>query len=103
MNHNELVGWNVLREQMREMQVILLRDRADHPRVKIRMDLSRQILAGYTDHVAEVWSEGISPLARMFSLIYLGDWVSLYLAVLHQVDPTPVEVITRLKNELARI
>jgi glucose/mannose-6-phosphate isomerase len=103
MNHNELVGWSVLREQMREMQVILLRDQADHPRVKVRLDLSRQILAGYTDHVAEVWSEGISPLARMFSLIHLGDWVSLYLAVLHQVDPTPVEVITRLKNELARI
>jgi glucose/mannose-6-phosphate isomerase len=103
MNHNELVGWSVLREQMREMQVLLLRDRADHPRVKIRMDISRQILAGYTDHIAEVWSEGHSPLARMFSLIHLGDWVSLYLAVLHQVDPTPVEVITRLKNELARI
>ena len=103
MNHNELVGWSVLREQMREMQVILLRDRTDHPRVKIRMDISRQILAGYTDHIAEVWSEGHSPLARMFSLIALGDWVSLYLAMLNQVDPTPVEVITRLKNELARV
>ncbi len=88
---------------MREMQVILLRDREDHPRVKIRMDIPGEILAGYTDHVTEVWSEGNSPLARMFSLIHLGDWVSFYLAMLHQVDPTPVEVITRLKNELARV
>jgi glucose/mannose-6-phosphate isomerase len=37
----------------------------------------------------------------MFSLIYLGDWVSLYLAVLHGVDPTPVAAIDLLKKELA--
>jgi glucose/mannose-6-phosphate isomerase len=103
MNHNELVGWSVLREQMRDMQVILLRDAGDHPRVKIRTDITREILSHYTDHLTEVWSEGDSPLARMFSLIHLGDWVSLYLAVLHQVDPTPVEVINRLKTELARV
>ena len=32
----------------------------------------------------------------------LGDLVSIYLAVLRGVDPTPVEVIERLKDELAR-
>jgi glucose/mannose-6-phosphate isomerase len=103
MNHNELVGWSVLRQQMREMQVLLLRDAGDHARVKIRMDITRQILSNHTGHITEVWSEGRSPLARMFSLIALGDWVSLYLAILNQVDPTPVDVIARLKNELARV
>lgn len=102
MNHNELVGWNILRHQMREMQVVFLRDRGDHRRVQIRMDLSRQILREYTPHLTEVWSEGKSLLARMFSLLYLGDWTSLYLAILHRVDPTPVRVIDHLKRELSR-
>jgi glucose/mannose-6-phosphate isomerase len=39
----------------------------------------------------------------MFSLIYLGDWVSYYLAVLNRVDPTPVKVIDYLKAELAKV
>jgi glucose/mannose-6-phosphate isomerase len=103
MNHNELVGWHVLHQQMKEMQVVFLRDRDDHRRVQIRMDISRQILREYTPHLTEVWSEGKTLLARMFSLLYLGDWVSFYLAMLHRVDPTPVRVIDHLKQELARV
>ncbi|MEK9135578.1 MAG: SIS domain-containing protein [Bacteroidota bacterium] len=50
-----------------------------------------------------MWSEGTSLLARIFSLVYLGDWVSFYLALLHNVDPTPVKVIDYLKDELAKV
>ncbi len=32
----------------------------------------------------------------------LGDLVSLHLAAAHGVDPSPVEVIERLKEELGR-
>ena len=102
MNHNELVGWKVPREQMREFQVIFLRDKHDHARVQRRMDLSKQIIGEYTQHIAEVWSEGDSLLARMFSLVYLGDWVSYYLAILHGEDPMPVKVIDYLKEELGK-
>jgi glucose/mannose-6-phosphate isomerase len=48
-------------------------------------------------------SQGDSLLARMFSLIHLGDWVSYYLAVLNGVDPMPVPVIENLKKELEKI
>jgi glucose/mannose-6-phosphate isomerase len=101
MNHNELVGWKVLKDQMREMQVLVLRDKEDHKRVQIRMNITKSILSEYTSRVTEVWSEGTSLLTRMFSLVYLGDWVSYYLAILNKEDPTPVKVIEYLKNELA--
>lgn len=103
MNHNELVGWKVLREQMREIQVLFLRDREDHRRVQMRMDITKGILNTYTSRITEVWSEGTSLLARMFSLVYLGDWVSFYVAILHREDPTPVAVIDHLKHELAKV
>jgi glucose/mannose-6-phosphate isomerase len=103
MNHNELVGWKVLGDQMREMQVFFLRDKDDHPRVKVRMDITKEIICKYTPHVTEVWSEGSSLLSRIFSLISLGDWMSYYLAILHRVDPTPVEVIDHLKQELGKV
>ena len=49
-----------------------------------------------------VESRGETRTERVFSLVLLGDLVSLYLAVLRGVDPTPVQVIERLKGELAR-
>jgi glucose/mannose-6-phosphate isomerase len=101
MNHNELVGWNVLKQEMRLMQVFFLRDREEHPRVAKRIDITKQIVAEYTPHVADVWSEGTSRLARIFSLVHLGDWVSFYLAMLNAVDPMPVKVIDYLKEELS--
>jgi glucose/mannose-6-phosphate isomerase len=102
MNHNELVGWKVLENEMREMVVVFLRDKDDYKRVQMRMDLTKEIISRYTEHVEEVWSEGKSVLARMFSLIQLGDWVSFYLAILHGENPTPVAVIDYLKQSLAQ-
>ena len=39
----------------------------------------------------------------MFSLIYLGDWVSYYLAILNRTDPTEIPNISRLKQELSAV
>ncbi|MBI4535420.1 MAG: bifunctional phosphoglucose/phosphomannose isomerase [Ignavibacteriae bacterium] len=102
MNHNELVGWKTLKEQMLEMQVFFLRDKDDHHRVQARMNLTKQIISEHTSHITEVWSEGRTLLARMFSLIYLGDWTSYYLAILNRVDPMPVYIIDYLKEELGK-
>ncbi len=103
MNHNELVGWKALTEQMREMQVFFLRDVEDHPRVAIRMEITKKIIGEHTRNITDVQSEGKSLLTRMFSLVHLGDWVSFYLAILHNEDPMPVKVIDHLKNELAKV
>jgi len=103
MNHNELVGWKALKRQMEEMAVVFLRDSGDHDRVKIRMEITKSIVGEYASKVLDVESEGSSLLARMFSLIYLGDWVSFYLAIMNGIDPTPVRVIDYLKRELSKV
>jgi len=103
MNHNELVGWRVLRRQMNEMAVLFLRDRQDHKRIRLRMDLTKSIVSEFAASTAEVFGEGNSLLARIFSLIHLGDWVSFYLAMMNGIDPTPVKVIDYLKWELGKM
>lgn len=103
MNHNELVGWKVLKNLMQEMEVVFLRDKGTHKRVAVREDITKQVIRQYASNVTEVWSEGTSLLARMFSLIQFGDWVSLYLAILNDEDPAPVAVIDYLKGELAKV
>ena len=50
--------------------------------------------------IVECNALGKTPLARIMSMIILGDLVSIELAKLNNVDPTPVEVIENLKKEL---
>ena len=103
MNHNELVGWNVLTDLMKQMHVIFLKDNGTHKRVSIREGITKQIVSQYAAEVTEIESNGKGLLARLFSLIHFGDWVSLYLAILNNVNPEPVAVIDYLKTELNKI
>ena len=102
MNHNEIVGWENPKKLFGDMAVVMLRDKADHPRTSLRMDITKGIIESEKVRVLEVRSMGEDLLARMFSLIYTGDFVSFYLAILNKCDPTPVDRVTYLKNELAK-
>jgi len=101
MNHNELVGWRYPEEILRGIGVVLLRDKGDHPQVQRRFDLTRELIGDKAGGIHEVWSEGKSLLARIMSVIYLGDFLSLYLAYLNNTDPTPVQVIDDFKSKLS--
>jgi len=103
MNHNELVGWKVLTELMKHFHVIFLKDVGTHKRVAIREEITKQVVSKYAGGVTEVTSEGNGLLARLFSLIYFGDWVSLYLAILNNENPEPVAIIDYLKSELSKV
>ena len=48
------------------------------------------------------WAEGPSRLARVLNGVAFGDLVSVYLAILYQTDPTPVTLLSMLKQRLAR-
>lgn len=102
LNHNEIVGWNVDRTLMKKTAVLFLKDKGVHDRVRLREEVTRSIVRRHAGKVLEVSSEGSSLLARIFSLVYLGDWVSYYLAILNRRNPTPVKVIEYLKGELAK-
>lgn len=103
MNHNELVGWRLNKNILKNIVVIFLEDPDDHKRIKTRIDITKKIYQQYADNVIFLSSKEGSRLERMFDLIYLGDWVSYYLAILNNIDPTPVEIINYLKSELSKI
>lgn len=51
-------------------------------------------------NLIEHWSEGSDLMACLLSEGYLGDFVSMYLAFLYGVDPTPTPAMSELKNIL---
>jgi glucose/mannose-6-phosphate isomerase len=101
MNHNEIVGWQNPKKLFKNLLVIMLRDKGMHSRTAKRMDITSDIIRKKGVPLLEIWSRGEDLLSRIFSLIYIGDFISFYLAILYGIDPTPVERVTYLKNKLA--
>lgn len=102
MNHNELVGWKLNEDILKKIVVIYLEDVNDNKRIKMRMKITEKVYKKYAANILHLNSDCKSGLGRIFDLIYLGDWVSYYLAILNEVNPTPVDAISYLKNELEK-
>ena len=96
MNHNEIAGYQGM---SREFAAVIIRDKHDNERIKKRMDICKEIMEANVN-VEEVETQGSSLLARMFSAIFLGDFVSYYLALWNRVDPSPVEIIEAMKRKI---
>lgn len=103
MNHNELVGWESGDSVRNKAAVLMIRSGLDHDRVKIRMNICKEIFAERAAKVIELEPKGASLIAQSYYLIHLLDWVSFYLAEKNEVDPFQVDVIMRLKGELAKV
>ena len=96
-DHNEIEGW---RDPLAAgFHAVFLRDPEDDA-IAIRARLTGELIRARAGGVTEVWPRGRGRLARLLSLIYLGDWVSYYLALLRGVDPWPVPAIEEVKRRL---
>jgi len=100
LNHNEIVGWEEAHELAKCCSAILLRDSNEMKGIKERIEFTGALLRRVPVKTFEVWSRGKSALARMSSLISIGDFTSVYLAVLRGIDPTPVKTIDLLKGNI---
>ena len=101
LDHNELAGWEGASELGR-FSAVFLDDSDLHPRIRQRIELTRGVIASRGATTYRVESVGETRTERVISLVLLGDLVSLYLAVLRSVDPSPVDAIERLKQALAQ-
>jgi glucose/mannose-6-phosphate isomerase len=102
LDHNEIVGWHDAAAFGR-FAAVFLDDSDTPPRVKQRIELTRDLIADRASGTYVVQSRGHTAVERIFSLVLLGDLVSLYVAVLRGTDPTPVDVIENLKRRLAKM
>jgi glucose/mannose-6-phosphate isomerase len=101
-NHNDIVGWSANPEISKQFSCVLFRDRDEETiDMTTRLNFMRDLFRNTAGTVLEVSPKGKSQLAKMMSLMCLGDFTSCYMAVLRGVDPSPVDIITELKKRLA--
>jgi glucose/mannose-6-phosphate isomerase len=98
-NHNEICGWDRGRAQA-PFAGVFLGDPDQHPRVRRRLELMAAGVERTGAPTIQLDARGESRLERVLSLVLLGDIVSVYLAALNGVDPTPVQALDRFKSSL---
>lgn len=96
-NHNEFQGW--AHPEQSGLKVVELRSDLDHPQVQKRFDVTNRLLSDRFAPI-EVQAKGETKLEQMLWVQLLGDFVSAYLAFLNGIDPTPVDMVEKLKQEL---
>jgi glucose/mannose-6-phosphate isomerase len=98
-NHNEFLGWTK-QPVDKPYAVVDLRSQLEHPRVQKRFELTQRLLSGMRPDPIVIQAEGEALLSQLLWLIILGDFTSIYLALLNGLNPTPVEMIEKFKNAL---
>ncbi len=98
MNHNEINSWLHPNEIVSKSVILFLKDKKDDPRIQSRILATKHILATKVSYCEILESNEDIPLLRLFDLIYFADWVSYYLSILNNQDPTPIPLISQLKQ-----
>lgn len=103
-NHNDIVGWSSNPEISKYFSCILFRDKENESLyMTARLNFMKKLFEDSAANTIEINPKGKSRLAKMMYILYLGDFISCYLAILRKIDPTPVDIIKTLKQRLAEL
>ena len=101
-DHNTLAGTKNPEETLNaHTMTLFLRAPSDHPRNRLRTDLTKQAFMLEGPNTDFLDARGDSPLAHMWTLILFGDYMAYYLAMAYGVDPTPIQALVDFKQAMA--
>jgi glucose/mannose-6-phosphate isomerase len=109
-NHNQVVAFDgpfapgatrLNAESGYPLRLILLGDPAAHPQVARRQAASAELATDRGIRVSELAMEGEHPLPRFASVVQLIDYATVYLGIASGVDPTPIDIIQELKEQIS--
>ncbi len=99
-DHNTLAGIIEPEGTLPRLMALFLRCPSDHPRNRLRADLTRQVFMQQGLNTDTIDAYGDNPLAQMWTCLHMGDYVAYYLAMGYQQDPTPVEALEFFKKAM---
>ena len=95
-SHNGIVSW----EKKSDVMPILIRGSEDHIKTKERYEILKEFFIKKKIKYEEVISGEGNILSKLITLIYLLNYATIYKAVIDNIDPSPVNAIDFIKNEL---
>jgi len=101
MNHNEIMGWHLKGQKNVPLLPVFISSDLYHERIKKRFEITSRLLKDKGIDPVQITLKGESLITQFFTFVNMGDFISYYLALLNEVDPEPVDIISELKEKLA--
>lgn len=98
-SHNEFIGWTSHPVEKPFAVFDLISD-LEHPRILKRFSLSDRMLSGRRPKSTIVPIQGKTLLEQLLWGSVLADFVSIYVGILNNVDPTQVDLIEKFKKSM---
>jgi glucose/mannose-6-phosphate isomerase len=98
-DHNELIGWSSHPIE-KPYGIVELRSHLEHPRILRRFEVAEKLLSGRRPAPHVVEPQGETLLEQLLWAVAFGDFVTLYMALLNNVNPAPVDLVEKFKKEL---
>lgn len=98
-NHNEFIGW-ASHPVEKPFAVVEIRSTLEHERTQKRFEVTEKLLSGKRPHPFVIEPKGETLLPQLLWTVGYADIVSVYLALLNGLNPTPVELVEKLKADL---
>lgn len=98
LNHNEMVGYT---NPQAKFFIVMLKDNSDNPKNLRRYQPTSELLKQNGIDSVIIDMDGNDLFSKMFLSITLSDWTSYYLALEYKQDPTPVDMVEKLKKILS--
>lgn len=99
-NHNEIEGLANRISTVGDVSVVWLTDEADHERLELRRTISRQLMGTASSEIV-LTGNGVNLIQRNLQLLHLIDWISYYVALLRDQDPSRIEKLLELKKKMS--
>ena len=96
--HNVVLACEAPKEVLDPLCLLFIRDPLESDTMSRKIDRFKALFEPRVGRVLEAWARGRGKLARMFSILLLGDYVSTYLALLYGHDPSSMDAIDELKR-----
>jgi len=100
MNHNEIMGWHLKGQKNVAVLPVFILSALYHERISKRFEITIQLIKDKGIEPVKITLTGENLMTKFFTFINMGDFISYYLALLNEVDPEPVDTISKLKEKL---
>src|SRR3989304_3738941 len=103
LDHDEIAAWGMRHELRNKYFVLFITDKDSKEETLRRVEILKGILLEKRINFEEILLEGPNDAIKGFSGILLADWISVYLAVLNNVDPTSSTLLDLMKTRFERV
>jgi glucose/mannose-6-phosphate isomerase len=101
-DHNTLAGISFPEEMLQKAVSFFIRSTSDLPRNQLRFELTQQIMMNEGISTDSFMATGQTHLEQLWRAVQFGDYVSYYLAMAYETDPTAIPTISGLKSAMSK-